>query len=130
GVAAPANHPFPGLIAELGGQQAVLGLNDLIPPPGGVKAADQVAATVGAERVLELVAIAPLFDRRDDRLRRGLAELADPLQRVAALRLLDLELALIRKDLPRRPRMRGAGLNPFGTGLKELDRAGFGVGAL
>ena len=53
--------------------------------PGRVEAAHQLAVAVGAERVLELVAVAPLLDGRHDRLEREAVEPADPPQRVVDL---------------------------------------------
>ena len=60
-----------------------------------------------AERVLELVAVAPLLDGGDDRLELEAVELADAPQRVVDLLGLDLELALVGQHLPRRARVVG-----------------------
>ena len=45
--------------------------------PGRVEAAHQLAVLAGAERVLELVAVAPLLDGGDDRLELEALEVAD-----------------------------------------------------
>jgi hypothetical protein len=61
-LAAPAQRRAPRLVAGLGGQQAVLDVLDLLPGPGAWK--PQMSSPSGdrAERVLELVAVAPLLD--------------------------------------------------------------------
>ena len=97
---------------------------------GRVEAAHQLAVLAGAERVLELVAVAPLLDRRDDRLELVALEAADAGQRVLDLLLLDLELALVGQHLPRRARVVGDLGDAVGRGLEDLDRARLGVGAL
>ena len=54
---------------------------------GRVEAEHQLAGTVVvvSKRVFELVAVAPLLNRRHDRLHREAVELADPPQRVLDL---------------------------------------------
>ena len=64
--------------------------------PGAVEAEHELALLVLAERVLELVAVAELLHGGHDRLDRRALEAADALERVADLRLLLLELALVR----------------------------------
>src|SRR2546423_587987 len=76
----------------------------------------------GAERVLELVAVAPLLEGGHDLAHRRIGEAADALERVCDLALLFLELALVRQHLPRRARMRCARLDPVGRRLEHLDR--------
>ena len=95
--------------------------------PGRVEAADEAPLVVGAERVLELVAVAPLLDRGDDRLELEAVELADPPQRVVDLLLLDLQLALVGQHLPRRARMVGDRRDPLRARLEDLDGARLGV---
>ena len=70
--------------------------------PGAWKPHTSSPSVAGAERVLELVAVAPLLERRDDRLELVALEPADAGQRVVDLLLLDLELALVGEHLPRR----------------------------
>jgi hypothetical protein len=57
----PGDDPLAGGVSRLGGEQAVIKRDDLIPAPRGVKAALKLSGRTGAERVLELVAIAPLL---------------------------------------------------------------------
>ena len=80
-------------------------MHDLLPRAGLVEAAESAPSSSRAEGVLELVAVAPLLLRGDDRLELEAVELADPPQRVVDLLGLDLELALVRQDLPRRARV-------------------------
>ena len=63
-LAAPRDDLLAGRVGALGGEQAVGRWHDLVPAARGVKAAHQRAVGVGAERVLELVAIAPLRHAR------------------------------------------------------------------
>ena len=115
-------------LTRLGGEQVVLDVDDLLPRAGLVEAADERAVLAGAERVLELVAVAPLLGRGDDRLELEAVELADAPQRVVDLLGLDLELLLVRQHLPRRARMLGRGrLDAVGRRLEDLDRARLGV---
>ncbi len=89
-----------------------------------------VAVVAGAERVLELVAVAPLLDRRNDLLHLEAVKAPEPAQRVLDLLRLDGELALVGQDLPRRPGMVGDGCYAVRTRLDDLDRACLGVVAL
>ena len=98
--------------------------------PGAWKPHDEAAVGVGPERVLELVAVAPLLHRRHDRLQREAVEPADAAQRVLDLLGLDRELALVGQHLPGRARMVGGGRDALGRGLEQLDHAGVAVGAL
>ena len=61
---------------------------DLVPAAGRVEAEHQPPSVVLAERVLELVAVAPGLDGGHDRLDGRLLEAADARQRLAHLRLL------------------------------------------
>jgi hypothetical protein len=70
-----------------------------------------VPSAPGAERVLELVAVAPLLDGGHDRVLLEALQVADPAQRVADLLGLDLELALVGQHLPGRARMVGERLD-------------------
>ena len=90
-----------------------------------MEAADERAVGVGAERVLELVAVAPRLRGGDDRLEHEAVEAADPPQRVLDLLLLDLELALVAQHLPGRARMhRRAAATRSGPGsIRSLARA-------
>jgi hypothetical protein len=69
-----------------------------------------------AEGVFELVAVAPLLQRRDDLLDFEALEAADPPQRVFDLLLLVGELALVGEPLQRRPR---AGLAAVQAGVRQ-----------
>ena len=89
-----------------------------------------VRVQVVAEGVLQLVAVAPLFERRHDRLDREALEAAQPAQRILGLGLLDLQLALVGEHLPRHAGVLGARGDPLGAGLQDLQRAGVGVVAL
>src|SRR5205085_222571 len=84
------------LVAALGGEQAVVHRQDLVEAPGRVEAANELAL-VHAEGVLELVAVAPLLERGDDRLLLEAGEPADAHERLGDLLGLDLELALVRE---------------------------------
>ena len=98
--------------------------------PGRWKPEHELALLVLAERVLELVAVAEELLGRHDRLDgRGL-EASDPLERVAYLRLLLLELALVGQHLPGRARMRRHRLDAVRARLDQLDQLGLGPGAL
>ena len=114
-------------VGALGGELAVVHGDDLVPAAGGVEAAHQLAALAGAERVLELVAVAPLLDRGHDRLELVALEPPDPRQRVLDLLLLDLELARVGQHLPRRAGVVGDGRDAVGRRLEQLDRARLGV---
>ncbi len=129
-VARPGEHLLAGDVAALGGEQAVVHRQDLVPAPGRVEPAHERPVRAGAERVLELVAVAPLLDRGHDRLLREAVEPADPAQRVADLLGLDLELAVVREHLPRRAGMVGDRRDPVRRGLEDLDRPRLGVRAL
>ena len=118
------------LVAALGGELAVGHREDLVEAAGGVEAAHELAVLVGPERVLELVAVAPLLDGGDDRLELVALEVADPGQRLLDLLGLDLELALVGQHLPRRAGVVGDLGQAVGRGLEDLDRARLGVGAL
>src|SRR5207244_3646269 len=97
-------------------------LDDLLPPAGGVEAAHQTALQVGSERVLELVAVAPGLYGGHHRLELEVVQPPDPPQGVLDLGVLDLELALVGKDLPWSARMGGPRLEPVGARLEDLDR--------
>jgi hypothetical protein len=68
-----------------------------------------------AEGVFELVAVAPLLERRDDLLDLETLEAADPPQRVFDLLLLVGQLALVGEALQRRAR---AGLAAVQAGVR------------
>ncbi len=128
--ARPREHLLADGVGALGGEQAVVHRHDLVPAAGRVEAAHELAAGAVPERVLELVAVAPRLDRGDDRLELEVAQLADPLERLAHLARLDLELALVRQHLPGRAGMVGGRRDAVRRRLEHLDRAGLGVGAL
>uniref|UniRef100_A0A6J5ZKM2 Unannotated protein n=1 Tax=freshwater metagenome TaxID=449393 RepID=A0A6J5ZKM2_9ZZZZ len=102
-------------------QQAVIHRQDPRPRARRVKAAAEGAVLFDAKRVFELVAVAPLLDRGNDRLELKAVELADPPQRVLDLLALDLKLALVGEHLPRSAGMVGERLDPVGAGLNHLE---------
>ena len=63
-----------------------------------------------------------MLDGGHDRLEREVLEPADPRERLLDLGLLDLELALVGEDLPRRAGMVGDGRDPVRARLEDLDR--------
>ncbi len=131
-LAAPALGDAAREVAGLGGEQAVLDRQDPLPAGGGVKAAHELAG-VGlgiAEGVLELVAVAPGFDGRDDLLQLEALQLAQPPQRLADLVVLDLELALVGEHLPGHAGVIGARRDSLGAGVEQLEGARVRVAAL
>src|SRR6185437_14139954 len=78
----------------------------------------------------ELVAIAPRFDGGHDRLDARILEAADAAERLAHLRLLLRELALVWQHLPGRTRVRRPRLDALRAGLDQFQRARLGVCAL
>src|SRR6185437_8337062 len=76
--AAPLHDPVAGGVAGLRGQLAVGDIENLVPAAGGVEAAHERTAALGAERRRELVAVAPGLDRRHDRLELEPLEVPDP----------------------------------------------------
>jgi len=78
-----------------------------------------------AERVLELVAVAPLLDGGLDRLKLVSVQLADAAQGVVDLVALGAQLALVVESLPGRPGTGLAGVlaaigDAVGAGSQEL----------
>src|SRR5206468_4037898 len=119
--ATPVEDLSTGVIAGLRGQQAVLDVDDPLPRAGFMEAAEELAVGAAAERVLELVAIAPLLDCRDDRVELEPLEVPESLERLADLAMLDLELAGVGEDLPGGARVIGQRRDPVGTGLDHLE---------
>ena len=108
-----------GRVVGLGGEQAVVDVDDLGPAAAAWKPSTS-SPSPRAERVLELVAVAPLLDRRHDRLELEALEAADPAQRLVDLLRLLGELALVGQPLP----------GGAGAGLAVVDAAvGDPVGA-
>jgi hypothetical protein len=95
-----------------------------------VEPTHQPAVGVLAERVLELVAIAPLLQRGHDLLQLEAVELADPSQRVLDLLVLDPQLALVGQHLPRHPRMFRHRRYSLGARPQDLHHASVRVAAL
>ena len=128
-----------GVVVGDGGEPAVVDVDDPVPAAAGVEAEDRVRRRVvragGAERVLELVAVAPLLDRGDDRLDLDVGERAEALEGLGDLRLLLGELTLVGEALPGGA---GTGLaavhagvgDPVGAGLEQLDDGRLGPGLL
>ena len=129
-LAAPPEHELARPVAPLGGQQAVVHRAHAARAGGVVKATDQLACGAGPERVLELVAVAPLRTRRRDRLELEVLQPTEPPQRLADLLALDLELALVGEHLPRDAGVLCLRCDPLGAGAQHLERAGVRVGAL
>ena len=95
-----------------------------------MEAEHEPTVVVRSERVLDLVAVAPLLDRGLDRLDRRVLEAADAREGVPHLGLLLAQLCLVPQHLPRRARMRRARLDPVGAGLQHLERPRLAVVAL
>jgi hypothetical protein len=94
---------------------AVLDVDDQVPAAAGVEAERKLLVAF-AEAVFELVAVAPLFDRRDDLLGLEPLETADPPQRVLDLFLLVGKLPLVGEALQGRSR---TGLAAVDAGVRE-----------
>jgi hypothetical protein len=95
-----------------------------------VEAADQLTGGIGAERVLELVAVAPLRFGRDDGLHDEAVEVADAPQRVLDLVGLDRQLLVVGQDLPGHPGVLGPRGDAVGARRDDLEQARLPVGAL
>ena len=129
-----------GAVALERGEQAILeaehgvGSGRCMKPAHELAGRFALAAGAGAleraEGVLELVAVAPLFDRGHDRGKLEAVQAADPAQRLIDLRALDLELALVGDHLPGDAGMLGRGGDPLGALLEHLEHARVGVAAL
>ncbi len=97
---------------------------------GGFALAAGAGALERAEGVLELVAVAPLFDRGHDLGELKPIEAPDPAQRLIDLLALDLELALVGDHLPGDAGVLGCGSDPLGARLEHLEHARVCVAAL
>src|SRR5262249_20600532 len=138
--AAPVQRRLARAVAGLRRQQAVVERDDPVAARAGVEPAHQLAglpaadaadaATATAERVLELVAVAPLLERRQRILELEAVEAAEPVQRLGYLGALDLQLALVGEHLPGNARVLGAGRDPLAAGHQHLERARVRVAAL
>ena len=95
-----------------------------------MEAAHQLAACAAAERVLELVAVAPLLQGGHDLLQLIAFQAPDPPERIVDLFALDLKLSLVGQHLPWHARVICPGLDPLRPGLQDLHRTGVGVCAL
>jgi hypothetical protein len=121
-------------VVRLAREVAVLRVDDLRPAAAPVEAEDELHVAP-AERVLELVAVAPLLDRRHDWIELEGIEAPEAPQRLVDLAGLLLELLLVGQSLPRGA---GAGLavvhapvgDPARAGLEHLQDAGLAVAAL
>ena len=80
----------------------VVDVDDQVPATAGVEAEQRLAVAI-AEGVFELVAVAPLLERRLDLLQLEVIELADPPQRPVDLGALLGQLPLVRQALPGSP---------------------------
>src|SRR5215213_5211 len=133
--AGPVANLVAGRVAGFRGELAVLDVDDAVPAAAGMEAERRIGAVDLAEGVLELVAVAPLPERRDDRLKLEALEAADPCQGLGDLLLLVGELALVWKSLPGSPRTRlpfvDAAIREAVAGrLQQLDRPRLGEAAL
>ena len=120
-------------VAEVGRQQADVERKHLVPAAGAMEAERRAVRRLG-ERVLELVAVAVLRGGGHDRLERRLGDPAEADERVAHLRLLRLELALVGVVLEAAAaagaEVRARRLDPVGAGREHLDRRRLGEAAL
>ena len=121
-------------VVGLGCQQAVVGVHDLVPAPPCVEPQDQLALAL-AERVLELVAIAPALQRRLDRRQLEAVQASEAAQRVVDLLLLDAQLLLVGEPLPWGAGARLAAVvaavgDAVGAGAQQLHGPRLGVVAL
>ena len=128
--AGPVEDRAPRRVGALGDEQALGHRRDLVPAARRVETELEPALGARPERELRLVAVAPLLHGRHDRLHVDVAEAPEAAQRLGDLRPLDLELALVGQDLPRRAGVPGARRDPVGRRLEHLHRAGLGVVAL
>src|SRR6202034_4211613 len=129
-LATPTQRRFPCAVAALGGQQAIVDRLNHVPARRGVETAHQPAVRSLAKRVLQLVAVTPLLERRHDLLKLEAIQLADPPQRVIDLLVLDLQLALVEQHLPRHPGMRRGRRYPLRAWPQDLHDASMRVAAL
>ena len=121
-------------VAEVVGEPAALDLEHLVPAAGSMEAESRPLGRRG-ERVLELVAVVEdLRLARKDRLERRLGDAREPLQSVAHLELLLLELRLVGEILEPAAaalRVMGArGLHAHRPGSDDLCRDSLGVAPL
>ena len=121
-------------VAELVGEPAALDLEHLVPAAGPVEAESRPLGRRG-ERVLELVAV--VEDLRlagKDRLERRLGDAREPLQRVAHLEVLLLELRLVGEILEAAAAAGGKvgarRVDPLRPRPQDLGRERLGVAAL
>ena len=80
----PRLHGLADAVPEIGREQALVDVDDLVPATGPVKA-EPGAVRAAGEGVLQLVSVPVLRLRGHDRLERWVGEPADPDQRVAHL---------------------------------------------
>ena len=118
-------------VADIGRQQALLDVDHLVPAAGPMEAEHEVGAVRAVrERVLELVAVAILGPRGNDRVDGRIDEPPETRERVADLRLLRLDLARVGEVLEPAAaadtEMPTRRVDPIGTGLEHgcLDRLG------
>jgi len=101
-LACPGGDPVTDGVAGVARQPAAIDREDLVPAPGPVQAQDR-AVVAGRERVLHLVAVVELRDRRDDRLDRRVREPGEALERVRHPLLLRRELSVVGEVLEAAP---------------------------
>src|SRR5207248_8850455 len=106
----PVPDRVPNRVHEVGADPAALDLEHLVPATRPVET-ERWAGGRGRDRILHLVAVVELLDRRLERLERRLGDPADPAQRVQNLVVL------------------GRGLRVVGEILETATAAGGVVGA-
>src|SRR5690606_4193413 len=72
----PFEHLVAGTVGRLGGEVAVLDVQHLIPAAPGSEPEDKLTVLL-TERVLDLVAVPPLFEGRHDRIEVDFAQMPD-----------------------------------------------------
>ena len=120
---APAGDGVAHRVADLGGQEALLDVDHLVPAARSMEA-EREPVLPRRERVLELVPIAVDRARWHDRLERRRREAAEADERVPHLPVLRLELALVLEVLEpaaaTRPEVPAGRLDPARARLEQL----------
>ena len=112
------------LVDALGDELAVGHRHDVVPAAGRVEAAHQLAVLAGAERELDLVAVAPLLVGGDDRLELEVRRAGRcACSASSTCSALTASWRSYGQHLPRRARMVGDLGDAVRRGLDDLDRA-------
>ena len=99
-VAARLGHRLAGTVHARRGEHAVGGFDDVLPRAAAMQTEEQRAVVGLAEGELHLVAVAPGVVHAADRLEFVAFQVAEALQRLDDLLLLELELRLVGEGLP------------------------------